>query len=261
MKTNKIYHSLLLLLLMPLTISVAQISGISDTKLCVPDAGALSVGSFEFEPSFSVFNSTNRFCDNGEMESLAGESVSSSVLFRVTAGIAEGLEIGTTFSSTIEQVSVGSKYIFSESENFSLGLIAGVSLPAGNKFIADTLRDADNNLTSSYGALGSIKLSGSSSIDMIFSFTKIHGENSFDKILSYGIGFGQWLSKKFQVVAELNGFSTYNGKLHSGKISFMPGVTYKISEQLLFVLGTQFDLMGKNEYKGLGYFSAFTITF
>lgn len=69
------------------------------------------------------------------------------------------------------------------------------------------------------------------------------------------------INEKFQVVAKLNGFSTYNGKLQAGKLWLMPGVTYKISEQLLFVLGTQFDLMGKNEYKGLGYFSAFTITF
>lgn len=255
----KIRTLLIVFLIIPLILTVAQVSGISGAKLCVPDAGALSAGSFEFEPSFSVFNSTNRFCDNGAIESLAGKSVSSSVLFRVTAGIADGLEIGTAFSSTIEQVSVGSKYIFSESENFSLGLIAGVSLPAGNKFIADTLRDADNYLTSSYGALGSIKLSGSSSLDMIFSFTKIHGENSFDKILSYGIGFGQWFSEKFQVVAELNEFSTYNGKLHSGKLSFMPGVTYKISEQLVFVLGTQFDLPDKNENKNYDCFSEYPI--
>jgi len=239
----------------------AQVSGISGAKLCVPDAGALSAGSFEFEPSFSVFSSSHRFCENGSLESLAGESVSSSVLFRVTAGIADGFEIGTAFSSTIEQVSVGSKYIFSESENFSFGLIAGVSLPAGNKFIADSLHNADNYLTSSYGALGSVKLSEQSSIDMIFSFTRLHGENSFDKILTYGIGFGQWISEKFQFVAELNGFSTYNGRLHSGKLSFMPGVTYKISGQFLFVLGTQFDLMGKNEDKSYGYFSAFTISF
>lgn len=36
---NKIYLAFILLLLTPLTISVAQISGISGAKLCVPDAG------------------------------------------------------------------------------------------------------------------------------------------------------------------------------------------------------------------------------
>jgi hypothetical protein len=261
MKREKIYRVLLLLLLMPLTISIAQISGISGSKLCVPEATVLSNGSFEFEPSFSVFDASNRFGNNGSLESLSGKNFSSSVMFRVTAGIAKNLEIGTAFSSTIEQVSFGSKYILTGSENFHLALIAGVALPAGNEFIADTLRDDEHHLTSTYGSIASLELSESSSIDMLLSYTRIHGVHPFNNILSYGVGFGQWFSEKFQGVVELNGFATWNGKLHSDKLSMMPGITYKISPVLLFVFGAQIDLIGKNEDKDLGYFSAFTISF
>jgi len=261
MKANKIFYAFILLLLMPLTISVAQVSGISGGKLCVPDASTLSTGSFEFEPSFSVVNASNKFGDNGAMESLSGRNISSNVMFRVTAGVADGLEIGTAFSSTIEQVSVGSKYILTGAGKFHLALIAGVSLPAGNKFIADTLQDNDNHLTSSYGSIASLKLAESSSLDMILSYTRIHGVHPFNNILSYGIGAGKWFSEKFQGVVELNGFATWDGKLHSDKLSLTPGITYKISPILLFVFGTQVDLIGKNEDKDFGYFSAFTISF
>ncbi|MDP3683076.1 MAG: hypothetical protein Q8S01_04010 [Ignavibacteria bacterium] len=239
----------------------AQVSGISGAKLCVPDAGALSNGSFEFEPSFSVFSSENKFCKNGSTESLCGESISSNVMFRVTAGVADQWEIGAAFSSTIEQVSFGTKYILADLGKFNLALIAGVSLPAGNKFLADTLTDKDHHLTSSFGSIASLKLVENSSLDFIFSYTRIHGVHQFNNILNYGAGVGYWLSEKFQGVIELNGFATYNGKLQSHKLSVSPGITYKTSDRLLFVFGFQVDLLGKNEDKGFGYFSAFTITF
>ena len=242
-------------------ISYGQIGGISGAKLCVPEASVLPSGGFEFEPSFSVFNASSRFCENGTIESLSGKNISSNVSFRVTAGVADDLELGASFSSTIEQVSFGSKYIFFDSKNLHLALIAGISLPAGNKFIADTLQDDNNNFTSSYGSIATLKLDKSSSLDIILSYTRIHGVHPFNNILSCGIGVGRWLSQKFQGVLELNGFVTWNGQLHSDKLSILPGITYRISSLLLFVLGAQFDLIGKNEDKGYGYFSAFTMTF
>ena len=238
----------------------AQVSGISGAKLCVPEATTLSTGSFEFEPSFSVFSSENRFCENCSIESLSGQNISSSVMFRLTAGIAEGLEMGAAFSSTIEQVSFGMKYILTGSENIHLALITGTSLPAGNTFIADTTNDDEHHLTSSFGSIASLKLAERSSVDMIFSYTRIYGVHPFNNILNYGVGIGQWFSEKFQSVIELNGFSTYNGRLQSHKLSLTPGITYKISGQLIFVFGVQIDLIGKNEDKGYGYFTAFTIS-
>lgn len=241
--------------------STAQVNGISGAKLCVPEAIALSTGMFEFEPSFSVLSSENKFCEHGTLESLSGRNITSSVLFRLTAGIADNWEIGTAFSSTIEQVSLGTKYILYNSGNFSAGLIAGVSLPAGNKFISDTTAISDHHFLSSYGSIASLKLTESSSLDMMFSYTRIHSAHLYSTILNYGVGIGNWFSEKIQCVLELNGYSTYNGTLHSGKISLTPGITYKVSDQLLFVLGFQLDLIGKNEFKNFGYFSAFTITF
>lgn len=238
----------------------AQVSGISGAKLCVPDAGALPVGSFEFEPSFSVFSSANRFCESGKTEGLGGENITSSVMFRLTAGVTEGLEVGTAFSSTIEQISFGGKYIFTDLAKFNLAFIGGLSLPAGNKFVADTLVDNEHHLMSSFGTIASLELADYSSLDFIFSYTRIHGVHPFNNILNYGIGVGDWFTEKFQGVVEVNGFSTYNGKLQSHKLSVNPGVTYKTSDRLLFVFGFQFDLFGKNEDKGYAYYSAFTIT-
>lgn len=48
MKRKKVF--VLLTLLIPLNFINPQISGISGAKLCVTDAGAIGLGTFEFEP-------------------------------------------------------------------------------------------------------------------------------------------------------------------------------------------------------------------
>jgi hypothetical protein len=43
-------------LVLPFNFTIAQVCGISGAKLCVPDAGAIDAGTFEFEPSYYVLN-------------------------------------------------------------------------------------------------------------------------------------------------------------------------------------------------------------
>jgi len=253
--------SLLCLLIIPFNLTNAQVCGISGAKLCVPDAGAIGTGTFEFEPSFSVFNSHKRFNDEGFTESLEGKNIESGLLFRLTVGIAENIEIGTSFSSELEEIRIGSKYNLLTSENYKLGLTAGVSLPAGNKFIPDSIDDDSDCYSTSFGTIISNNLSETASVDLILTYSHFYRTLHYKSLLTYGIGIGIWFTENFQGVFELNAFSTYNDAFHSGKLAAYPGFTYKISPKLLFVLGAQFDIIGKGEDKGIGYLTAFTMTF
>ncbi len=252
---------ILCILIVPFNFTVAQISGISGAKLCVPDAGTIGTGTFEFEPSFSVFRSHKRFAENGSTESLQGKNVESGLLFRVTIGAAENLEVGTSFSTELEEIAIGSKYNVFSDEKYKLGLIAGISLPAGNKFIPDSINDDGDCYSTSIGTIVSNNLSQTASVDLIISYSRFYRTLHYKSLITYGIGIGNWFTENFQGVFEFNAYSTYDSGFHSGKLAAFPGITYKISPKLLFVFGTQFDIIGKDEDKGIGYFAAFTMTF
>ena len=227
----------------------------------MPEATTIATGSFEFEPSFIVLNSQKEFCANGSVKSLTGKKITSSLLFRITVGASDNFEVGTSLSSQLEQIAVGSKYILSNSENFKTAIISGISLPAGNKFIPDTVSNADDHYSTALGFIASAALSQKTSVDYSISYTHIFRTILYNNLLTYGIGIGHWFNEKLQGVLEVNAFSAYDDKFYSGKLSVYPGITYRISPKLLFVLGSQLDIIGKTENKSIGYFSAFTISF
>lgn len=263
---NNIYQSFVISLTFLISFFLAetlnaQVCGISGGKLTVPDAGTLQTGNFEFEPSFSVFRTSEKIIDQSSGNQVTGKQFSSNVLIRITSGIDQNFEAGATFASTIEQVSAGLKYTCIKSEKFRFALISGGSLPAGNNFIPDTLTDDEHHSTFSLGAIGSIQSNEKMSLDLIFSYSRILGTHPYHSILNYGVSAGYLLSEKFQAVVEINGFSNINSKVYSYKISIFPGFTYKVSDKLLFVLGFQNDLAVNKEKTGFGYFAAFTISF
>ena len=182
-------------------------------------------------------------------------------MFRITVGASDNFEVGTSLSSQLEQIAVGSKYILSNSENFKTAIISGISLPAGNKFIPDTVSNADDHYSTALGFIASAALSQKTSVDYSISYTHIFRTILYNNLLTYGIGIGHWFNEKLQGVLEVNAFSAYDDKFYSGKLSVYPGITYRISPKLLFVLGSQLDIIGKTENKSIGYFSAFTISF
>lgn len=237
-----------------------QIGGISGSKLLVPDAGSLPIGIVEFEPSLSSFSSNKVFCEDGNIERLGIKTITSDLALRVTAGLFENFEIGSTFSTSIEEIGIGSKYIFLNSEKFSTGMIAGFTLPAGNKSFADSENvTSDSRFT--FGMLNSYRFTDRITVDGIFSLTNKFQTEKFSPLINYGIGIGDWVTDKFQLVTEINGLYCSNGAFSSSKVSFNAGFTYKVSKILLFVLGSQIDLFGKSTDKSWGYFSAFTFAF
>ncbi|MHB9012683.1 MAG: transporter [Ignavibacteriaceae bacterium] len=259
--SSKYYLPLLLFLLMPTSLSIGQVNGISGSKLCVPDAEVVSKGKFEFEPSLSVSHSAKQFDSDWNLEQLNGSSYASSLQFRITLGVAEGLEIGTSFSTAMDEIYVGSKAILFSGSNSAMALIGGFSLPASNKSINDTLANIQNIYSFTFGSAFSVHLSNAASIDMLLSYSKFLGNSQFNSSVNYGAAFGYWASDVLQGVLELNGFSTFNGSLYSTKLAITPGVTYCFSKNLIIVLGDQIDIIGKNDFSCTNTFCAFTMSF
>ncbi len=256
------YFNLLfiLLLLTVYTDATAQVCGISGTKLCVPHGNTLSKGSFEFEPSFSVFSAKQFFNRDGSSDELVSRNVQSDLVFRITLGLLDNLEFGTSFSPGMEDISVGSKLALIQNDNLAFAFLIGGSLPAGNYSGSD--ESVKNDLyTYSTGVSLTNDFTEIFSLDTYVSYTKINGTSEFNHLISYGTGAGYYITEVLQAVFEINGFHTFNGSFHSRKLSLTPGFTFDFSSNLGFAFGFQKDITGVNELNGLSYFSAFTMSF
>lgn len=261
--TNQVKNiNLILVIILLITVkNPAQVGGLSATKLTLQSATVLSSGEFEFEPAFNVMNSKSWFGDNGKIADINGSNVASALDFRITAGVAEGLEIGSSISSTIEEIIFGAKYLFYDNSKSSFALTGGVVLPAGNKFVADSLLSIENTFSFSVGPVFSLNLTENNSLDITLVYTTNLESNALPDVFYSGIGWGYMLRENLQLVLEVAGYACVDNKICSGKLSLFPGITYDITESFSFAFGVQHDLVGKNEENHFGYFGAFTIFF
>lgn len=256
-------QQIILAILVTMGISVVisgQISGISSSKLSVPRAEILGQGSFEFEPSFLVAHSHSSFDESGSSHSIYGDDVVSTLAFRVTFGISENFEVGSVLPSDIENIGLGAKFNYWNSDFFTTSIITGFGLPAGNSFHSDSI-PKEYHYSASIGNVFSFAVSENASVDVMISYTSIIGEHEYNSIISIQSGFGYYLSEKFQVIAELSGITALSEEMYSGKISIAPGFSYSVTNSLGIAAGIQYDVFGKNELQSLCYFAAFTILF
>ena len=196
----KIWINFLFIILFSSTGSIAQISGISASKLIVPNTETVKVGIFEFEPSFIIANSSKCFNSTGNVEKIGGRYLNSSLNFRITFGLRDNIELGTSFSSTVEEICVGAKYRMVDLEKYSFGLIAGINFPAGNKFQPDTLTDNASHQHFSIGSIFTYDFSEKFSLDAVYSFTFIKGIQHSDYLNIAGISTVYNLTENFQVI-------------------------------------------------------------
>lgn len=242
-------------------IALAQINGISGSKLCVSDPNTVEKGKFEFEPSISVFRSSKKFDTNWKLTNLHGNYDESSLFFRITLGVANNLEVGTSFSTNLDDIFIGSKAKLLSINGFSVAIIGGLSLPTDNKTIIDTINIPESKHSFSIGSVTEITLTENSNIDLLFSYTRYNGKSQFENSLNYGAAVGYWFTSTLQGVIELDGYTTFNNSIYSDKLSLTPGITFNFSKNLLLVLGLQSDIWGKNDFSGTNIFNAFTMSF
>lgn len=239
---------------------VAQVAGISNSKLIAPSSGTVEQGTFEFEPSISVLKFSGYFNDDQHRISLNGDSTSSGFLLRITLGVLDNLEIGTAFSTRVDDIALGLKYRFYESQHNTIALLAGFSFPAGNQFIPDSINNDITQKSVSCGLVCSTVIE-KFSLDSYASFSRAFKEAGNYSIINAGFAAGYLITPKFQPVIEIANSTSFGKGVNSTKVTLTPGFTYQFSANLLLIIGAQIDLWGRNETNGVTEFAAFTMTF
>lgn len=259
--------TLLLLSLVFVSTSMAQVSGLSASKLVTLCTATVPEGTIEFEPFFGFATSTNFFDSNGDIQSLFLTSDStikfSGSGFRFSYGLMKNLEIGVSLPIDVSVVSFGAKYKLPLEGNLTMGLLAGSTTLIGNQVYAR--RAAIHEMTSSFvgGFIMTYEFNEKLSIDFDAQYQK-HRLETFDGhthgfYLNSDIGY--YLMDRVNFIVGLN----YNFKAHENDIdnshllTLNTGIAIEKAENFILVINAPIDLFGKNEYQTTGFGLALTI--
>lgn len=168
--------TLLLLSLVFVSTSMAQVSGLSASKLGTLCTAPVPEGTIEFEPFFGFATSTNFFDSNGDVQPLFSTSDSTMKFsgsgFRFSYGLMKNLEIGVSLPIDVSVVSFGAKYKLPLEGNLTMSLLTGYITLIGNQ-IYDR-RDAIHEMTPSFvgGFIMTYEFNEKLSIDFDAQFQK-----------------------------------------------------------------------------------------
>lgn len=257
---------LLLILILNFNL-MAQVGGLSASKLGTLCSTTVSEGTIEFEPFFSYSMASNYFDSQGAVQQLYSSSDStllfSSMGFRFTYGLIENLEIGVSLPIDISEISFGAKYKLPLYGRFTMGLLAGYNTIIGNQVYVR--RNAAHEIMPSVigGLIMTYELSDKFSIDFDAQYqkhTRINTEGHTRGFYANG-DIGYYLLEKVNFIIGLNyNYQTYeNTGENSQLLTLNTGIAIEKAENFILVLNAPFDLLGKNEYKTTGFGLALTI--
>lgn len=237
-----------------------QITGIAGSKLVAYNTSPLAVRTVEFEPTFSIFRSSDSWGENGIIQSDTID-VASSICWRLTYAASEALEVGMSTMSDLSLLSLSAKYKFYEKGSISFGLMAGVNVPAGNRQSDKNLRQADDIGNYGLGLIASYDLGENTSLDLNLSY--VNALEEFSEVPQAGI-FAVMDIGTYSFVDDLQFMLSTSYQSQSLDLSSQnlwtvyPGIAYEGAERYVIVLSTTHTLTGKNIPKGIGYAITFT---
>ena len=131
-------YTILLIVLLGFKFAFSQVGGISNSKLTVVCSEVIPYKTLEFEPAMGFGWSAKQWdSDKKLINSFASDdmsSVFSEYGYRMTYGLAKGVEIGINLPSDISSTSWGIKYQFlPNEEGFAMAGMLGLNVPLGNK--------------------------------------------------------------------------------------------------------------------------------
>ena len=259
--------TLLLLSLVFVSTAMAQVGGLSASKLGTLCTAPVPEGTIEFEPFFGYATSTNFFDSNGDIQPLFSTSDSTMKFsgsgFRFSYGLMKDLEIGVSLPIDVSEVSFGAKYKLPLEGDLTMGLLAGYTSLIGNQ--AYDRRDAIHEMTPSFvgGFIMTYEFNEKLSIDFDAQYQK-HTQETFDGhthgfYLNSDIGY--YLMDRVNFIAGLNyGYKVFNASIdNSHLLTLNTGIAIEKAENFILVINAPIDLFGKNEYQTTGFGLALTI--
>lgn len=260
------------------------VSGISNSKLVVPNTDTVAKGRMEIEPFMGFSTSHKAFGKNWKTSSLTGRNTNYELGLRLTAGVLSNLEMGfqipfsiatdvtspggditlgynpkRKFGIGMGDIAFGVKWRFWEKQGFSLAALGGVALPTGED------NPPENRVPTG---------SGTTVVQTGIVFTGNWGRFSLDKSVvastdtsssaaddRYGINVDlgvQYLIGNFHPLIELNYLIEELPLDNAQKLSLSLGFTHELRPWLILVTGLQIDLTGRNTQRHLVYVLAWT---
>jgi hypothetical protein len=256
------------LLIASFSFAMAQVGGLSASKLGAYSAGTVPANNIEFEPSFGFASSTKYFDKKGNRSGLfhSDDSIQrfSSMGLRFTYGVIKDLEVGISLSADMSDINWGMKYKLKMTGNTQIAFFAGYESVMGNMIYVK--RNLVHEATSSVGGglIISHVFSDKLSMDINGQYHKhFHSTlNGHDQGYMLTTDIGYYLLKNINFIGELvyslniNNTSVEN---NSQLFTFNPGIAIERSKHFILVLNTPIDLWGKNEYQTTGFGMALTI--
>jgi len=250
------------------SISQAQIGGLSASKLSSFSVGVVPNNKIEFEPSFSHVRSKYYWDNNHNKKSIFSTTDSvrnvSAMSFRFTYGLWDKLELGVSVSPDVSMSNWGVRYIVYENQKLGLAAITGMNIPLGNQTIDKKLRIADNLLSLGVGGVMSYSFSDNFSTDFTAQYQfRLEESAHHDKnAMFFNLDFGYYILKhQLQLATGFAYRTVHDDGGNHNVFTINPGVTIETGEMFIIVLYAPFDVIGKNEVVNNGFGFALTLLF
>ncbi len=258
--------SFLFFLVFALT-SMAQVGGLSASKLGTLCTETVPLNAIEFEPAFSFSSATHFFDSDGHRQALFAATDStlnfSSTDFRFSYGALKNFEIGVSIPLNLSEAHFGVKYKLPLDGKLNMGLLAGYNTPIGNQIFVHRNDIYENTPAIIGGIIITYKLNKICSFDFDAQYQK-HTLKTIDghsQGLFVNADFGYYLLENIDFIVGLNynykGFDNFLNNSHL--LSLNTGVAIERAKHFILVLNVPFDILGKNEYQTTGFGLALTI--
>ncbi len=245
----------------------SQVGGLSASKLGTLCSEAVPAQAIEFEPLFAYASTTKFFDENGDIQNLFATSDSTQFFsasgFRFSYGLFKDFEIGVSLPVDVSMVSFGAKYKLPIGEKLTFGLLAGYNSVVGNTIYVR--RSALHESTSSLvgGLIMTYEASDKFSMDFNAQYQKhLHiTTEGHDQGLFISSDFGYYAIENVNFIIGMHynfkKYDTFENNSHLFTIN--PGIAIEKAKNFILVLNVPIDLLGKNEFKTVGFGLALTI--
>lgn len=246
---------------------IAQVGGVSNSKLASLNIDAIGHHTVEFEPTVYHFSSKKYWDNDGSLQNLYGSADSinknTGLAFRFTYGLWDKLEIGGSISTDLAASSLGIKYKFWSNDKMGFAAIAGANIPLGNKTIDNSSRYSKPITTLGAGMIYTAYLSDRLSIDATGQYFFYTEKTDYDYKGSYYINsdIGYYVfNNTLQLIAGFGYQGSTMRDVHFNTFTMYPGLTVETGKRYVLVLQAPFDIAGKNSAKNVGVSFSLTIT-
>ncbi len=265
MKTKFLTACCILFLSAPL--AMAQVCGVSASKLGACNATPVPLHSLEFEPIFASMWSTNfwnqdrrnmpRFESNDSIEH------NTSLTFRTTYGVSRNAEAGFLLSSDLSQMGLATKIRFLQTEKNELAWLAGYHYERPGEPESNPGRPENIRHAAVAGLSWTTFLSRRWSVDTDFQWQTDYFQQESGNQIFFNADAGYFIQHGLQAILGIS----YNrgwGDADSGTRELTTlniGGTIETGENFILVFGFPVDVYGKNEIRQSGFVFAVTMLF